>query len=97
MNTAATNDANKRKGIIYGAAIGDALGVPYEFLERDTFKCVNMVGNRSHHKPAGTFSDDTSMLLATLASVEEHQPFAQMTCESVFAIGTTTELIPLME
>ncbi|WP_251178606.1 ADP-ribosylglycohydrolase family protein [Adlercreutzia agrestimuris] len=73
MNTAAANDANKRKGVIYGAAIGDALGVPYEFLERDTFKCANMIGNGSHHKPAGTFSDDTSMLLATLASVEEHR------------------------
>ena len=28
---------------VYGAAIGDALGVPYEFRERDSFECAGMV------------------------------------------------------
>lgn len=28
---------------IYGLAVGDALGVPYEFRERGTFECTGMV------------------------------------------------------
>ena len=56
---------------IYGAAIGDALGVPYEFCGRDTFQCVGMASGGSHGQPAGTFSDDTSMMLATCDSIRE--------------------------
>lgn len=59
------------KGVVYGAAIGDALGVPYEFLARDTFECDGMVGGGAHGMPAGTFSDDTSLLLATCDSIKE--------------------------
>ena len=39
---------------IFGLAVGDALGVPYEFMERNTFKCTSMVGGGRHSKPAGT-------------------------------------------
>lgn len=59
------------RGVVYGAAIGDALGVPYEFLARDTFECDGMVGGGAHGMPAGTFSDDTSLLLATCDSIRE--------------------------
>lgn len=38
-------------------------------LQRDTFECTDMVGNGTHHMPAGTFSDDTSMMLATCDSI----------------------------
>lgn len=62
---------DKRRGIVFGAAVGDALGVPYEFLERDTFECTGMSEGGVHGKPAGTFSDDTSLLLATCASLKE--------------------------
>ena len=54
---------------VYGAAVGDALGVPYEFMGRDTFECTGMVSGGSHGQPAGTFSDDTSMMLATCDSI----------------------------
>ena len=54
---------------VYGAAVGDALGVPFEFKQRDSFECTDMVGNGTHHMPAGTFSDDTSMMLATCDSI----------------------------
>lgn len=57
------------RSIVYGAAVGDALGVPYEFKERDTFECTGMVGQGSHHAPRGTFSDDTSLLLANCDSI----------------------------
>ena len=29
---------------IYGLAVGDALGVPYEFRPRGTFECTDMIG-----------------------------------------------------
>lgn len=56
---------------MYGQAVGDALGVPHEFLSRGTFECADMVGHGSHDQPAGTWSDDTSMALATCDSIRE--------------------------
>ena len=63
---------SKMEDAILGFAIGDALGVPYEFKKRDTFLCADMIGYGTHHKPAGTWSDDTSMTLATLDSLKAH-------------------------
>lgn len=59
----------KLQDAIYGFAIGDALGVPYEFKKRGTFECNDMVGHGTHNQPAGTWSDDTSMVLATMKSL----------------------------
>ncbi|MBQ9041296.1 MAG: ADP-ribosylglycohydrolase family protein [Eggerthellaceae bacterium] len=56
---------------VYGAAVGDALGVPYEFMGRDSFECTGMASGGVHGKPAGTFSDDTSMMLALCDSIRE--------------------------
>lgn len=61
---------NKLKDAIYGLAVGDALGVPFEFKERGTFHCSDMVGNGTHKQPIGTWSDDTSMSLATCDSIK---------------------------
>lgn len=55
---------------VYGAAVADAVGVPYEFKERDTFECTDMVGYGTYNLPMGTFSDDTSMILATCDSLK---------------------------
>lgn len=63
---------NKMYDAILGFAIGDALGVPYEFKSRDSFLCTDMVGYGTHHKPMGTWSDDTSMTLATLDSLKSN-------------------------
>lgn len=30
---------------VYGQAVGDALGVPYEFRARGTFECRGMIGD----------------------------------------------------
>ena len=57
---------------VIGLAIGDALGVPYEFKKRGTFLCKDMVGYKTHHQPKGTWSDDTSMVLATLDSLKSN-------------------------
>lgn len=56
---------------LYGLAIGDALGVPVEFYERGTYKVTRMEGYGSWDQPPGTFSDDTSMTLATAYAIKE--------------------------
>ena len=63
---------NSLRAIVYGAAVGDALGVPFEFRKRDTFSCTHMVGGGARGMPAGTFSDDTSLLLATCDSIKAY-------------------------
>lgn len=55
---------------IMGLVVGDALGVPYEFRQRDTFKAEGMTGYGTHHQPPGTWSDDSSMTLSTIESIE---------------------------
>ena len=57
---------------ILGLAIGDALGVPYEFKQRGSFICSDMVGYGTHNQPAGTWSDDTSMAIATAKSLKDN-------------------------
>lgn len=63
-------------GVVYdgimGLVVGDALGVPYEFRPRDSFTATDMVGYGTHNQPAGTWSDDSSMTLATLRSIGQH-------------------------
>lgn len=57
---------------ILGLAVGDALGVPVEFLPRRKLRWSPVVGMRAygtHNQPAGTWSDDTSMTLCTLKSL----------------------------
>lgn len=64
----------KLKNSIYGLAIGDALGVPVEFKLRNTMdkKPVNeMRGFGTYLQPRGTWSDDTSMTLATLDALSQ--------------------------
>lgn len=58
------------KSALYGFIIGDCLGVPFEFKKRGSFKCEDMVGYGTHNQPLGTWSDDTSMTLATLDSLK---------------------------
>ena len=62
----------KLRDAVYGLAIGDALGVPYEFKSRGRFECKEMVGYGSHGQPEGTWSDDTSMTLATAKSLKDN-------------------------
>lgn len=54
---------------IMGLVVGDALGVPFEFKVRDTFKATKMTGYGTYNQPAGTWSDDSSMTLATIDSL----------------------------
>lgn len=57
------------KNGMLGLAVADALGVPVEFRLRDSYTVTGMQGYGTHNQPAGTWSDDTSMALATLESM----------------------------
>lgn len=62
---------NKEKLLsgVYGLAVGDALGVPVEFCSRETLDRApveSMEAGGVHKQKRGTWSDDTSMVLATL-------------------------------
>ena len=63
---------DKIKAVMLGHAVGDALGVPVEFCERDELvkkPVTDMVGYGTYPYPEGCWSDDTSMSLAALDSL----------------------------
>ena len=66
----------KVKDGIIGLLIGDALGVPVEFISRDEIKknpVTDMRGYGTYNQPEGTWSDDTAMVLATMHSIVKKQ------------------------
>ena len=57
---------------ILGFIIGDVLGVPFEFEDKEIRKenpVTTMVGGGTWEQPIGTWSDDTSMVLCTINSL----------------------------
>ena len=65
-----------RDGIV-GLTVGDALGVPVEFrsgkyLRENPVTC--MMGHGTYDMPKGTWSDDTSLTLATMQSIVNKKP-----------------------
>lgn len=57
---------------IMGLVLGDALGVPVEFKNRDELMNNPVLGMRSfgtHHQPKGTWSDDSSLTLCLAESL----------------------------
>ena len=60
------------KAVMIGHAIGDALGVPVEFCDREELidnPVIDMRGYGTYPVPAGSWSDDTSMSIAALDSL----------------------------
>lgn len=60
---------DKVKNGILGFIIGDAVGVPYEFKKREDIDKVEMKGYGTHNVEKGTWSDDSSMVIATMQSI----------------------------
>ena len=56
--------------------VGDALGVPYEFKRRKQLEnCkIDMIGYGSHNQPKGTWSNDTSLMLALIDTLKAFYP-----------------------
>ena len=64
-------DKSIKNGII-GFVVGDVLGVPVEFMTREKLRKNPVVDLReygTHNQPLGSWSDDTSMTLATMDSI----------------------------
>ena len=60
------------KDILLGTAIGDALGLPIQFLDREVIAknpVTTMVGYGQFDVPAGTWSDDSSLSLCLAESL----------------------------
>jgi ADP-ribosylglycohydrolase len=58
------NKRNYYKDVLFGIAVGDALGVPVEFRSRESIAqkpVTDMMGFGSHDQPPGTWSDDSSL------------------------------------
>lgn len=67
---------DKIKGSILGATVGDALGVPFEFMCKEEIninEVAKMNGVDVHNQPEGTWSDDTSMILCTIDSLNQNK------------------------
>lgn len=65
----------KIKAVVIGHAVGDALGVPVEFMDRtelDNNPVTDMEGYGTYPVPEGAWSDDTSMSLCTLDVLVKH-------------------------
>lgn len=61
------------RAVTLGHAVADALGVPVEFISRrelDLAPVTDMLGFGTYHVPAGSWSDDTSMALATMDALK---------------------------
>ena len=60
------------KSVVFGHAVGDALGFPVEFFTRQELEenpVVDMLKNEMYNTPKGAWSDDTSMALCALDSL----------------------------
>ena len=63
---------NLNKDILLGTAIGDALGLPVQFLDREVVAknpVTTMIGYGQFNVPAGTWSDDSSLSLCLAESL----------------------------
>ena len=66
--------SNYLQTILFGTAVGDALGVPVEFQPRSYLKANPVIDMReygTHEQPKGTWSDDTSLMLCLAESMRE--------------------------
>ncbi|RZL10689.1 MAG: ADP-ribosylglycohydrolase family protein [Hymenobacter sp.] len=69
MTTAAVRAA------LLGVAVGDALGVPVEFIARAARQADPVTGLRgygTHHQPPGTWSDDSSLTFCLAETLATH-------------------------
>lgn len=69
---------------VMGLCVADALGVPVEFMTRETLISDPVTGMRAYgtyHQPAGTWSDDTSMTLCFVHSLSKKLDYEDIMME----------------
>jgi len=75
---------------ILGLTIGDALGVPVEFKNRDYLEkkpVKDMMGYGTYNQPVGTWSDDSSLTFCLLEMLSEEynlERLAQLFCQWIY-------------
>lgn len=76
-----SNTQNKIKAALLGVAVGDAVGVPYEFKSRkemDQNPATEMTGYGTYNLPPGTWSDDSSLTFCLAESLVNGYNLADM-------------------
>jgi ADP-ribosylglycohydrolase len=64
--------SNKVQDALLGLCVGDAIGVPVEFLPRKSLQVIpvtTMIGYGTHDQPSGTWSDDSSLAFCLAESL----------------------------
>ena len=72
---------NKVQDALLGVAVGDALGVPFEFCTSEQMKknpAKEMIGYGRYNVPAGTWSDDSSLTFCLAESLINGYDLADM-------------------
>ncbi len=72
---------NKVEGMLFGLAIGDALGVPVEFKGREALRLTpvtGFIGYKCWNQPPGTWSDDSSLTFCLVRSLLEGYDLGDM-------------------
>jgi ADP-ribosyl-[dinitrogen reductase] hydrolase len=62
------------RSVLFGVAVGDALGVPVEFMSREEIArnpLTDMIGYGTYNLPPGTWSDDSSMTFCLAEALSE--------------------------
>ena len=64
-------DADRAKGMLWGLVVGDCLGSPVQFMEKDDHPWITeMVSCQYYKTPAGSWTDDSSMAFCIMESYE---------------------------
>jgi len=76
-------DGNIVKGGVFGAAVGDALGFPFEFKRRHQVNAISAGGPSSYHYlggcSKGEVSDDTYMSIAVIEGIKANETNLEVT------------------
>lgn len=78
-----SDQADRCRGALMGLALGDTLGVPLEFSQRDVKQVHGIEGGGPFNLKPGEWTDDTSMaccLAYSLISCQGFDPSDQMLC-----------------
>lgn len=69
------------KDILFGVAVGDALGVPVEFMTREQIAknpVTDMIGYGTYNLPEGTWSDDSSLAFCLAEALTKELDYYQV-------------------
>ena len=79
-------DLNKVNDALFGVAIGDAVGVPFEFSSRAAMKenpAEGMIGYGTYNQPEGTWSDDSSLTFCLAESLVKGYDLADISANFI--------------